>query len=144
MMTLLIVLTTFGFQLDGWNKLEDVTFKTRYSDELETYVDIPAFGSDLRALDGKKIKLKGHFLPYELKDPKGIILSKFPYAACFFCGGAGLESIAEIYFTHPPRKFKPDEIITVEGTLKLNTDDFEHLVFIVKDANRIVWEDREQ
>ena len=144
MMTWLISVIIFGLQLTGWDKLEDVAFESHYSDKLETFVDIPTFGSDLKALDGKMIKLKGHFLPLELKDPKGIILSKYPYAACFFCGGAGLESVVEVHFAHPPKRFKPDEVVTVEGTLKLNKNDFEHLVFIINDAKRMVWEDREQ
>ncbi|MBE62471.1 MAG: hypothetical protein CMB89_08935, partial [Flammeovirgaceae bacterium] len=80
--------------------------------------------------------------PFELNDPKSIILSKFPYSSCFFCGGAGLESVVEVQFSLPPRHFKPDEVITVEGVLRLNENDFDHLVFILEKANRLVWEDR--
>ena len=141
-MKLLLAFIWISNALDGWILLEDVKFKTQYSDQLETYVDIPTFGSKLQALDGKKIKLKGHFLPLDLKDPKSIILSKFPYSSCFFCGGAGLESVVEVQFDIPPRRFKPDEVITIEGILRLNKNDFDHMVFIIVDANRLIWEDR--
>lgn len=131
-------------QLQGWDVFKDVKFKTSYNDELETFVDIPKFGDELKALDGNRVKIKGHYLPLELKDEQAIILSKFPYASCFFCGGAGLESVIEVHFAAPQKRFKADEVITVEGTLKLNKDDFEHLVFVLDDAERMVWEDRGQ
>lgn len=141
----LLFLTVFlMLQLEGWELLSDVRFKSEFSEELDTYVDIPTFGQKLQALDGQKVKIKGHYIPAELEDPKGIILSKFPYAACFFCGGAGLESVVEVHFSEPPKHYKPDEVVTVEGTLRLNRNDFEHLVFILNDAKRMVWEDREQ
>ncbi len=143
-MKLLLLATFLTTQLEGWELLNDVRFKSEFSEELDVYVDIPSFGEKLQALDGKRVKIKGHYIPAELNDPNGIILSKFPYAACFFCGGAGLESVVEVHFSAPSRHFKPDEVITVEGTLKLNRDDFEHLVFILNDAKRMVWEDREQ
>lgn len=139
----LIIFYFFGILAsNNWLVLADVHFKTTFRADLDTYVDVPRFGEKLQALNGQTIQLKGYFLPMELEDPKAIILSKNPYASCFFCGGAGLESVVEVHFAHTPTHFKPDEVITIEGKLQLNKDDFEHLIYIIKDAKRLVWEDR--
>ncbi len=143
-MNLIFLVLLWATQLQGWDVLEDVKFESEFDEDLDTYVDIPTFGAKLQALSGKRVKLKGYYLPAELEDPRGIIMSRYPYAACFFCGGAGLESVVEVHFAGPPKHFKVDDIITVEGTLVLNKDDFDHLVYILNDAKRMVWEDREQ
>lgn len=143
-MKLILMIFLLINQPTGWSLLEDVKFKSVFNEKLETYVDDPTFGENLITRDGKKIKIKGYFMPFELNDPRAIILSKYPYSSCFFCGGAGLESVVEVYFEGPPKRFKTDEVVTIEGVLKLNYSDYDHLVFIVENANRMVWEDREQ
>ena len=70
----------------------------------------------------------------ELDDNKVIILSKFPYSQCFFCGGAGPESVAEIYFSSKRPRLKADQLITVTGLLKLNALDINHMNFILENA----------
>jgi hypothetical protein len=53
---------------------------------------------------------------------------------CFFCGGGGPESIAEVYFNKATPKFKTDDVLKVKGKLKLNTNDVEHVNFILMEA----------
>jgi hypothetical protein len=53
---------------------------------------------------------------------------------CFFCGGGGPESIAEVTFKVDPGKFQVDDLITVKGKLKLNASDIEHVNFILEEA----------
>jgi hypothetical protein len=53
---------------------------------------------------------------------------------CFFCGGGGPESIAEVTFKGTPSKFQVDDMITVKGKLKLNINDVDHVNFILLDA----------
>ncbi len=138
-MQLLISLLSFFISsgLVGWSYFEDVSFSWEYREEVSAKVEMPTFGRRLMTLDGTQIELSGYYLPMEL-DRKRIIISKQPFASCFFCGGAGgPETVAEIQFSKAPRAFKPDEIVHVKGKLKLNPDDFEHLVFILTDAKVI-------
>ena len=81
---------------------------------------MPSFPEDLKALAGKDISLEGYFLPIDVEGDQYIILSKFPYSQCFFCGGAGPESIAEVYFKGKREKFTADQYIRIRGKLKLN------------------------
>ena len=121
----------------GWEIFEDTRFKWQYDEDLGLEVEIPIFNKGIEALDGKEITLTGHYLPLDLEG-NSIIISKLPYASCFFCGsGVGQESVAEVEFLSVQRPFRADELITVEGKLKLNVDDYEHLVFMITKAKVI-------
>ncbi|MEM9897722.1 MAG: DUF3299 domain-containing protein [Bacteroidota bacterium] len=121
-------------QIAGWEVFADTRFKWVFQEELGLEVEIPKFSKNVLALEGKEISITGHYLPIDVEG-NSIIISKLPYASCFFCGGGvGQESVAEVSFATVQRPFRMDEIITVVGRLKLNRDDFEHLVFILEDA----------
>ena len=137
---LLFVQVSFGqaaLSDDGWDILARVKFTERYFKEENEYYLYPFFDTKIRALEGKEFILKGHYLPMDLDDRRMIILSKFPYSMCFFCGGASPASVAEIYFKVKPPRFKADQIIAVRGILKLNDSDIDHMNFILNDAELI-------
>ena len=113
-----------------------VPFKSTYFKEINEYFLVPTFTKELRAQEGKEMELRGHFIPMDMEG-NNIVLSKFPYAACFFCGGAGPESVAEVQFKNKKPKLKPDQVISVRGKLQLNGTDINHLNFILKDAELI-------
>ena len=121
---------------DGWQMFARVPFKSTYFKEINEYFLVPIFTKELRAQEGKEMELRGHFIPMDM-DGNNIVLSKFPYAACFFCGGAGPESVAEVQFKNKKPKLKPDQVIFVRGKLQLNGTDINHLNFILKDAELI-------
>ena len=123
-------------QVGGWETFADTTFDWVWSDEYESHIEIPTFSKRVRSLDGSEITLTGHYIPMEL-DGNRVIISKQPFADCFFCGGAGPESVAEVVFKSPQKVFKPDELLTVKGRLKLNKYDYEHMVFIIENATII-------
>ena len=69
-------------------------------------------------------------------EPKHIILSSLPIAACFFCGGSGPETVAEAYLMEEVKyTAKP---VTVTGRLELNDTDYDQLMYILKDAKVVV------
>ncbi len=123
-------------QAPGWEVFADTRFKWQWSEEFGAEVGVPVFSQKTKLLDGKEVILTGHYLPLEMKGNR-IIISKFPYASCFFCGGSGQESVAEVVFNSAQRRFRMDELITVKGRLRLNVDDYAHLVFILEDATMI-------
>lgn len=117
----------------GWDKFAKVRFKEKFFREQNEYFLVPVFESSIREMEGKEIVLRGHYIPMDL-DPGTIMLSKFPYSACFFCGGAGPESIAEVIFSDKPPRLKADQVIQVRGTLSLNDSDVMHMNFILRNA----------
>ena len=83
------------------------------------------------------LTLKGYYIPTEVNSEKWIVMSKVPMSQCFFCGGAGPESIAMINFKGKFPKFKTDQIITVKGKLRLNDTNLDELNFILDDAELV-------
>lgn len=119
---------------DSWELFAKTRFEPKYYEKLGEYLFYPTFPADLKSLEGKEIVVEGFYVPFAPDGEKYIIISKFPMSQCYFCGGGGPESIAEVYFIKDPPKFHVDDLITVKGKLKLNADDVDHVNFILKDA----------
>ena len=122
--------------VDGWNTFADVEFEMKFIKELGYEIEMPVFDDDIRQLAGQEIVLKGYYIPLEY-DRRSIVLSKMPYTSCYFCGGGGLETIAEIHFAENQKRFKPDDLLTIRGKLRLNDNNLEHLFFILEEAELV-------
>ena len=120
----------------SWEVLRDVTFKKKWYAEESVYMLYPTFGANIQKLNGKAVELTGYVLPVDLES-NIYVLSAFPYSACFFCGGAGPESVVSLKFKKSDKKFKTDERHTFRGTLKLNADNIYELNYILADAEVI-------
>lgn len=116
-----------------WETLRDVTFKKKWYADEAVYMLYPTFGPAVQKLKGKEVSITGYVLPIDL-DANLYVLSAFPYSACFFCGGAGPESVMALKFKKNPRKFKTDERLTFKGTLSLNADDIYQMNYVLDGA----------
>ncbi|TAE03388.1 MAG: hypothetical protein EAZ97_01530 [Bacteroidetes bacterium] len=99
-----------------WKKLMSVKY------EIGADFYRPKFNAKVLALQGQNIELKGFMIPIEEvsvgKD--AFLISYYPFAACFFCGGAGPESVAEVKPSKPiPYR---ESAIKIRGKLILNDD----------------------
>jgi len=132
---LLLFISASAFaQTDTWATFAKTKFEAKFNDKAGEYFLYPGFPDELKNLVGKEISIEGYYLPIEVEGNAYIILSKFPYSQCFFCGGAGPESIAEVSFKAKQAKFEPDQYIRVKGKLKLNEGDIDHGNFLVEEA----------
>lgn len=122
---------------DGWTVFARVKFKSTFFKEINEYFLVPTFSAELNTLVGKDFTLKGHYIPFDLP-ANTIILSKNPFASCFFCGGAGPESVAEINFKNKRPKLKVDQVIEVKGILRLNGTDINDMNFILDEAELLI------
>lgn len=134
--TLLLLLIGYSSiaQTDGWVTFARTKFEAKYNEKAKEYFMQPEFSTELKNLVGKEINLEGYYLPIDVDGDAYIILSKFPFSQCFFCGGAGPESIAEVSFKIKQDRFEADQYIRVKGKLKLNASDLEHGNFILEQA----------
>ncbi len=146
MRSLMVVLISFWFtgsykltaqQLITWQTLEDVKFTNTFSTELGFEVLEAQFGPSVKSLDNQEVTLKGFMIPL---DPLGTqyVLSRYPMANCFFCGGAGPESVVELRL-HPKsfRRYAMDETHTFKGKLILNEKNTASLNYIITNAERL-------
>ena len=119
-----------------WKMLSDVVFTDEYSDEVQAYVPYPTFGAQLQAIEGREVLIEGYIIPLEeTGDETILVLSALPYSSCFFCGGAGPESVMDIKLRpDAKRKFTTDDRMTFLGKLRLNDDDLYYLNYILEDA----------
>lgn len=92
----------------------------------------PAYSKDIEALEGKEIMIRGYVLPMDFGDDY-LVISSNPFATCFFCGGAGPETVMEVYLENA-KDIDPNKQITVRGKLKLNRGEIEHLTYMLKSA----------
>ena len=116
-----------------WATLSDVQFKDVYVKELDAYYWKPTFGPKILAVQGKEVYVTGYVIPVDY-DANFYVVSKYPYANCFFCGGGGPESVVDLRFAGKNRTYKTDERLTFKGKLKLNTDDVYQMNYILEGA----------
>ena len=111
-----------------WKTLAKITFKKEYDELMGFKIDVPVFSKDIKALEGKEVTIKGYIIPVEgYKSHKEFIFSAFPYNMCFFCGGAGPETVMEV-FSKEPIEYTA-EAVTIKGKLELNADDINRLMY---------------
>ena len=128
--------TLFAQAEQKWSLFEDAEFKDIYLEEYGAYASLLVDDPDIMSLDGKEITIKGYHIP--VMEETLIILSKYPNANCFFCGGAGMESILEVrMITEPDRRFEMDEKLTFKGVIKVNATDYNLVSFILENAELI-------
>jgi hypothetical protein len=116
-----------------WKTLAKITYKKQYDELMGFKIDIPVFSAQVKALSEKEITVKGYIIPVEgYKSHKEFIFSAFPYNMCFFCGGAGPETVMEVEALEPVEYTA--EQVTLTGKLTLNDSDINRLMYLIKDA----------
>lgn len=117
-----------------WNTLSKVTIRTET--KAGQTIDVPVFSEELKKWNGKEIVLKGYIIPLEeLRKQNYFVLSRYPFSLCYFCGGAGVETVIEVNI-QKPIPFTEDAI-TVKGVLQLNDKSPNHLIFVLNHATKI-------
>jgi len=140
----LLSLSIFGQSADTatqpnsnlWKTLSKITYKKEYDEFLGFKIDKPVFAQSVQDLEDKEVEVKGYIIPVEgYKSHSEFIFSAYPFNLCFFCGGAGPETVMEVESTVPVEYTA--EQVTLKGTLKLNPDDINRLMYLLIDARPV-------
>lgn len=126
-----------------WEILLTLKFDIRFDAELDDVIFAPKFTKQIKDLENTMIELTGFIIPDDISNISGqtndkgqrFMFSAFPLANCFFCGGAGAESVVEV-FPKSPINYSKDKII-LKGKLKLNSDDLLRLPYILEDVEQV-------
>ena len=119
-----------------WKTLGKITFKKKYDEMLGFKVDVPVFSPAVKALEGKEVTIRGYIIPVEgYKSHNEFIFSAYPYNMCFFCGGAGPETVMEVVAKEPIEYTA--EAITIRGKLATNEDDINRLLYALTDVELV-------
>jgi len=116
-----------------WNTLKNVRYEEK-PDPTYKVVYKPIYGKTVRELEDKTIQIKGFIIPITSNT---FALSKNPFAACFFCGQAGPETVMGIQFKKLKDKLKTDMFVTLKGKFILNYDNPDDWMYHIVDAEII-------
>ena len=119
-----------------WKTLSKITYKKEYDEFLGFKIDKPVFADQVQELEGKEIIVKGYIIPVEgYKSHNEFIFSAYPYNMCFFCGGAGPETVMEVE-SNDAVEYTAEQVV-LKGKLVLNVDDVNRLMYQLVEANQI-------
>ncbi len=113
-----------------WKMLGDIKYVRK---KHATYgeVEFPQVNMKLKMMQKKTVFMSGFIVPI---DNKNYALSKNVFAACFFCGKSGPETIAGIKFKGTTPKLKTDTYVTLKGTFRYNETDVEDWIYHIENA----------
>ena len=116
-----------------WKMLGDIKY-TRKKHATYGEVEFPQVNMKLKTMQKKTVYMSGFIVPI---DNKSYALSKNVFAACFFCGKSGPETIAGIKFKGTTPKLKTDTYVTLKGTFRYNETDVEDWIYHIENAEII-------
>ncbi len=118
-----------------WPQLSEVRFVQQLDLRSGYVVQRPRFPKAIKALEGQEIEISGYILPLDVEG-EVYTLSRYPYAACFFCGGAGLESVMDVWFADLDQRYRLDQQVKLQGTLRLS-DSGDGLIYLLEEAEEV-------
>ena len=135
---LFLVISTAKAQVFiDWGMLADVRFEEEFSESYGMNLLRATFGPMIEDHDDEEVMITGYLIPI---DPMGTayVLSRNPNSSCFFCGGAGPETIVGLRL-HPEhtKRYKTDEYLTFKGTLRLNELNSQQFTYMLLDAKKM-------
>ncbi len=126
--------TTIAQSRLTWQQLADVSIKKMEDKENFMTYNQADFGEKLLPLDSTDVYISGYLIPI---DAMGLTyaLSRNPNASCFFCGGAGPETV--ILLRVKPENYKryaTDTRMTFTGRIRMNKNDKNSFIYVLQDA----------
>lgn len=118
-----------------WDKLAQVDYSFEHSEEFKAYYTRMVPSDEIKDLNGKEVEITGFILPVST-DGEQYFLSAFPFSSCFFCGGAGPESVIELRLTNQGKRYEVDQVLTFTGKFIFNDIPFE-MNYILENAQMV-------
>ncbi|MFT7588798.1 MAG: hypothetical protein ACI959_001010 [Limisphaerales bacterium] len=116
-----------------WEMMAEIEYSPVYMEELGTLFDVASFSTQIMELEGQRVEIIGYLLPIDVMGDE-YALSQGPFAACFFCGKSGPESVMELKIRKKENWFGMDRLVLFSGLLELNASDPNNLYYILTDA----------
>jgi hypothetical protein len=113
----------------AWTVLQSI----RYTEDNIRLVYKPVYNASILALEGKEIILPGYIVPLaETGLLSDFLFSYYPFQSCFFCGGAGPETVVRVKMLQPA--IYTSQPVIISGTLRLNRQGDEQLFYILEES----------
>ncbi len=116
-----------------WEQLAQVTFQEVDQENAGAVFARAQFSKSLLKREGQDVFIIGYLLPLDVRG-NAYALSASPFAACFFCGKSGPETVMELEFAKKESWFAIDQLVMVHGKIRFNPDNPERLYYILQQA----------
>ncbi|MCO6164303.1 hypothetical protein [Flavobacterium sp. NRK F7] len=113
-----------------WSLLGKIDYLKK-ADKVYGEIMFPVINPKLKSLQGKEVTISGFIIPI---DNKNYAVSKNVFAACFFCGKSGPETLMGIQFKGDLPKLKTDQFVTLKGKFRYNDSDVEDWIYHIENA----------
>lgn len=111
------------FERISWKDLDSLKIDYYYDADYGDYLGKPTFSNESLAWNGKNVIIEGYWIPVsEIGDSTVSVLSALPYAQCYFCSGAGIETVMQIKAEGHLKRMETDKKVVLKGKLLLNKD----------------------
>ncbi|MBT8218929.1 MAG: DUF3299 domain-containing protein [Bacteroidia bacterium] len=128
---------TFAQETIDWARLSDVAFTDQFDTERGINYQEAIFGPGVVPLDGQDVVIIGYVIPLDAYGI-GYALSRNPNASCFFCGGAGPETVLELRLKPSAmRRYRTDDRRYFRGTLQLNISNADNFTYVLLNAEAV-------
>ena len=118
----------------SWEILADVSFTSDYSETWGIDVLTAQFGEIVSSLEGQEVVLSGYMIPMDAMGTS-YVLSRNPNASCFFCGGAGPETIVGLQLQPEHiKRYRTDAYLTFKGVLRLHSSNERQMNYMLEAA----------
>jgi hypothetical protein len=125
-----------SFERISWKNLDSLKIAYYYDADYGDYLGKPTFSKESMAWNGKNVIIEGYWIPVsEIGDSTVSVLSALPYAQCFFCSGAGIETVMQIKAEGNIKRMETDEKVALKGRLLLNRDNPMELYYQLVNAS---------
>ena len=125
-----------SFEKLSWKNLDSLKIEYYFDADYGDYLGKPIFSKESMAWNGKNVIIEGYWIPVsEIGDSTVSVLSALPYAQCFFCSGAGIESVIQIKAEGNIKRMETDEKVALKGKLLLNGDNPMELYYQLVNAS---------
>ncbi|NHN26042.1 hypothetical protein FIA58_010180 [Flavobacterium jejuense] len=113
-----------------WSLLGKIEYLKK-PDKVYGEIMFPVINPKLKSLQSKEVTISGFIIPI---DNKNYAVSKNVFAACFFCGKSGPETLMGIKFKGDLPKLKTDQFVTLKGKFRYNDNDVEDWIYHIENA----------
>jgi hypothetical protein len=125
-----------SFEKLSWKNLDSLKIEYYFDADYGNYLGKPTFSKESIAWNGKNVIIEGYWIPVsEIGDSTVSVLSALPYAQCFFCSGAGIETVMQIKAEGNIKRMETDEKVALKGRLLLNRDNPMELYYQLVNAS---------
>ena len=112
-----------SFEKLSWKNLDSLKIEYYFDADYGDYLGKPTFSKESMVWNGKNVIIEGYWIPVsEIGDSTVSVLSALPYAQCFFCSGAEIETVMQIKAEGNIKRMETDEKVALKGNLLLNSD----------------------